>query len=278
MLFPEEDRAGPGLRRARRVDRRAGRVYEVVWATGWGAEADRLLAPLLGVPRLPVVPFPRTPFTADLKVPAIDALAGDRPAAWIDDLLGPAASHWAARARPRRRSAAGGPAGRLDPGSRRAGAGVGASARPVRADHSIAGQWSMTTSSPAAAARSAAASSITPSCSHTALRADLDRLVDVRAGLRRSGGRRRPRRPGTARRRASRSPARRAPSRPSGYRHDPLALLLQEPRHAVRGPARVGGQPHHRPGPARQHPFDRLRVTSCHASMVPAPPPLGSPA
>jgi hypothetical protein len=72
-------------------------AYEVVWATAWGEEANRLLAPLLGVPRLPVVPFPQPPFPADLKVPAIDALAGDRPAAWIDDLLGPAAYDWAAR-------------------------------------------------------------------------------------------------------------------------------------------------------------------------------------
>jgi hypothetical protein len=72
-------------------------AYEVVWATGWGEEANRLLAPLLGVPRLPVVPFPQVPFSADLKVPAIDALAGDRPAAWIDDMLGPVAYDWAAR-------------------------------------------------------------------------------------------------------------------------------------------------------------------------------------
>jgi len=72
-------------------------VYEVVWATAWGEEANRLLAPLLGVPRMPVVPFPQVPFSADLKVPAIDALAGDRPAAWIDDMLGPAAYDWAAR-------------------------------------------------------------------------------------------------------------------------------------------------------------------------------------
>jgi hypothetical protein len=71
-------------------------AYEVVWATAWGEQANRLLAPLLGIPRLPVVPFGQVPFSADLKVPAIDALAGDRPAAWIDDLLGPAAYDWAA--------------------------------------------------------------------------------------------------------------------------------------------------------------------------------------
>jgi hypothetical protein len=72
-------------------------VYEVVWATAWGEEANRLLAPLLGIPRMHVVSFPQVPFSADLKVPAIHALAGDRPAAWIDDMLGPAAYDWAAR-------------------------------------------------------------------------------------------------------------------------------------------------------------------------------------
>ena len=42
-----------------------------------------------------MLPFPQVPFSADLKVPAIDALAGDRPAAWIDDMLGPVAYDWA---------------------------------------------------------------------------------------------------------------------------------------------------------------------------------------
>ena len=168
VLFPEEIEpvrvcAGHGAW----IAELAG-VYEVVWATAWGEEANRLLAPLLGVARLPVVPFPRTPFTADLKVPAIDALAGDRPAAWIDDLLGPAAYDWGARRAAPDAAAAGGPDGRLDPASRREGAGVGRQRGPW-ADHSIAGQWSMITSSPAASARSAAASSMTSSCSQTAL-------------------------------------------------------------------------------------------------------------
>lgn len=97
MLFPDEiDPVRVCLDHGARIAELAG-VYEVVWATGWGEEANRLLGPLLGTPRLPVLPFPQVPFSADLKVPAIDALPGDRPAAWIDDMLGPVAYDWAAR-------------------------------------------------------------------------------------------------------------------------------------------------------------------------------------
>jgi hypothetical protein len=70
--------------------------YEVVWATGWGHAANRLLGPLLDLPALPVVEFPTVPFAPELKVPVIDRYVGARPAAWIDDLLGPAARDWAA--------------------------------------------------------------------------------------------------------------------------------------------------------------------------------------
>ena len=95
VLFPDEiDPVRVCLDHGAWIAELAG-AYEVVWATGWGEEANRLLGPLLGIPRLPVLPFPQVPFSADLKVPAIDALAGDRPAAWIDDMLGPVAYDWA---------------------------------------------------------------------------------------------------------------------------------------------------------------------------------------
>ena len=58
--------------------------------------ANRLLGPLLGLPRFPVVAFPPVPFPPQAKVAAVDRLLGDRPAAWIDDLLGSAAYEWAA--------------------------------------------------------------------------------------------------------------------------------------------------------------------------------------
>jgi len=55
----------------------------------------RLLAPLFGIPRLPVVTMP-PPFRPGDEVPRIDAYAGERPAAWIDDLHTEAAREWAA--------------------------------------------------------------------------------------------------------------------------------------------------------------------------------------
>jgi hypothetical protein len=72
-----------------------GDRFEVTWATGWGAEANRLLAPVLQLPQLPVVGFPPVPFEPREKVPAIARYAGSRPAAWIDDALTPEAREWA---------------------------------------------------------------------------------------------------------------------------------------------------------------------------------------
>jgi hypothetical protein len=61
-----------------------------------GRRGNRLLGPLLGLPELPYVEFPPSPFPAALKVPAIDRHLGGRPAVWIDDLIGPEAREWAA--------------------------------------------------------------------------------------------------------------------------------------------------------------------------------------
>lgn len=72
-----------------------GSRYELVWASAWGDEANRLLGPLLGLPRLPCVRFPPVPFAPELKVPAIAAHVGNRPAAWVDDLIPAAAYAWA---------------------------------------------------------------------------------------------------------------------------------------------------------------------------------------
>jgi hypothetical protein len=43
---------------------------------------------------LPFVKFPPIPFEPELKVPAIDAVAGDRPAVWIDDNHTGAGRRW----------------------------------------------------------------------------------------------------------------------------------------------------------------------------------------
>lgn len=71
------------------------RVYDVTWATAWNHDANRLLAPLLGITPLPVLAMPSIPFHPGEKVPLVDRLARHRPAAWIDDLHTPEARAWA---------------------------------------------------------------------------------------------------------------------------------------------------------------------------------------
>jgi hypothetical protein len=73
-------------------------VYEMVWATGWQHEAPRLLGPLLGCPPMHVIVFASRPQPGVRlhKLPDIDAYAGNRPVAWIDDQLTTAETSWAA--------------------------------------------------------------------------------------------------------------------------------------------------------------------------------------
>ncbi|KUL30855.1 hypothetical protein [Actinoplanes awajinensis] len=75
------------------------RVFDVVWATGWSHEANRLLAPLLGVGPFPVVEMPAGTFVPEDKVPRVAAYVGARPVAWVDDQLTPVARRWAASRR-----------------------------------------------------------------------------------------------------------------------------------------------------------------------------------
>ena len=69
---------------------------ELWWATGWGENANEIYLPLLAVEPLPVVRFPPVPFEPELKVPAVAAVVGDRPAAWIDDNHTEVGRRWAA--------------------------------------------------------------------------------------------------------------------------------------------------------------------------------------
>jgi hypothetical protein len=73
-----------------------GEVFEIAWATGWGTEANRLLSPFFGLPEYPVVVVPSVRFVPADKVPAVAAFAGERPAAWVDDIVTPEALEWAA--------------------------------------------------------------------------------------------------------------------------------------------------------------------------------------
>ncbi|WP_019545222.1 HAD domain-containing protein [Streptomyces sulphureus] len=70
--------------------------FDLVWATSWEQDANRLLAPLLGLPALPLVEFPPHPGGHYDKFPEIARAVGDRPAAWLDDLHSEAAFTWAA--------------------------------------------------------------------------------------------------------------------------------------------------------------------------------------
>lgn len=70
-------------------------IADVCWATGWNHNANNLLAPLLAIPPLPFVTMPPVRFDPSAKVSRIAALAGPRPAAWIDDIHAPEAHLWA---------------------------------------------------------------------------------------------------------------------------------------------------------------------------------------
>jgi hypothetical protein len=65
--------------------------FLIVWATAWGADANRLLAPLLRLPDLPVIRFPPVPFRPRDKLPTVIRFAGHHPLTWIDDALTPEA-------------------------------------------------------------------------------------------------------------------------------------------------------------------------------------------
>jgi hypothetical protein len=87
-------------------DRPKGSFHSIdgilLWATGWEEKANEYLPRLLGMPgALPVLTFDgRAVFgTAHWKLEAMDAFAGDRPAAWIDDSLDERCTNWAHRRR-----------------------------------------------------------------------------------------------------------------------------------------------------------------------------------
>ncbi|WP_354699072.1 hypothetical protein DSM112329_04779 [Paraconexibacter sp. AEG42_29] len=71
--------------------------FDLVWATMWEHRANAVVAPLLGLPALPVISFDdRVTAGRTLKLPAVQRQVGDRPLAWVDDSLGPDAHAWAA--------------------------------------------------------------------------------------------------------------------------------------------------------------------------------------
>jgi hypothetical protein len=68
--------------------RLAGLGCELVWATTWMDEANGCLAPWLGLPPLPVVPWPdapEPPGRLHWKTRPLVAWAAGRPFVWLDD-------------------------------------------------------------------------------------------------------------------------------------------------------------------------------------------------
>jgi hypothetical protein len=98
-FFPEDDEPVRLATVHRDWLRELSDSYELVWATGWGDNANRLLNPFFGLPGFPVVPPPPVPFEPIDKLPGVDVFAADRPAAWVDDMLTMAVHRWAAARR-----------------------------------------------------------------------------------------------------------------------------------------------------------------------------------
>lgn len=69
-------------------------TFDVIWATFWNEDANRLLVPLLGIGPLPVLTMPSVPSRPEVKVPLIASCAGGRPAVWIDDAHASEARAW----------------------------------------------------------------------------------------------------------------------------------------------------------------------------------------
>lgn len=75
---------------------RLGACFDLAWATAWEHDANEVLSPVLGMPPLPVITF-RDGINPgeNYKLPAIKRYVGDRPCAWVDDVIGTDAELWA---------------------------------------------------------------------------------------------------------------------------------------------------------------------------------------
>lgn len=100
LPMPAED-AHPGLARLNPAHgpRLAALPCDLVWATAWGAGANSLVAPRLGLPPLPVVAF-GADYEEDVRIglhyktrALVDWAAG-RPFAWVDDELTDVDRRW----------------------------------------------------------------------------------------------------------------------------------------------------------------------------------------
>ena len=76
----------------------------LVWATTWREEANEVVAPRLGLPRLPVLDWPEAdepgPRGLHWKTRPLVEWAGGRPFVWVDDEIGAVDRQWVAAAHP----------------------------------------------------------------------------------------------------------------------------------------------------------------------------------
>lgn len=78
-----------------------GGAFELVWASGWEEKANEHLPRLLDLPRpLPYISFDAKTeaghsMRAHWKLDAVEAYAGQRPLAWVDDAFNEACEEWA---------------------------------------------------------------------------------------------------------------------------------------------------------------------------------------
>jgi hypothetical protein len=94
-LFPDDDQPARLCVVHGEWLRELGEQFDLAWASAWGVDAHRLLGPILGLEPFPFVPMPARPFPPADKVPAIESFVGERPAAWLDDVVTAEARAWA---------------------------------------------------------------------------------------------------------------------------------------------------------------------------------------
>lgn len=106
---PVPDTGNPLLARVEPADgpRLAALPCELVWATTWQDDANETIAPLLGLPDLPVVDIPDhddgdVPGGPHWKTPLLVDWAAGRPFAWVDDEITEADRAWVALHHPER--------------------------------------------------------------------------------------------------------------------------------------------------------------------------------
>ena len=110
QLTPGGGRGDTGNPLVNRLDPEDGRRLlalrcQLVWATTWMSDANDVVAPRLGLPRLPVVDFPDDEEIAPGlhgKTIHVSRWAGRRPFAWLDDETTEADRRWVRENHPAR--------------------------------------------------------------------------------------------------------------------------------------------------------------------------------